>query len=54
MDTFHSEYGEEDIIDSLDEMFPIRSSTLMSRVRTTRLSADHKCTVEAKVAVDKK
>ena len=44
----------EDIIDFLDEMFPIRSLTLMSRVRTTRLSADHKCSVEVKIAVDKK
>ena len=52
--TFHSEYGEEDILDSLDQMFPDCSSNLMSRIRTAPLSADHKCTVEVQVAADQK
>ena len=43
--TFMSDYGEEDIIDSLQEIFPGITADLQSRVRVERLSADHFCTV---------
>ena len=46
MFTFNSEYGEEDIIDTLAELIP--SSSLVSRVRVSPLSADHFCTLEVK------
>ena len=52
--TFHSDYGEEDILDSLNELFPESSSKLLSRVRTAPLSADHECTVQVLVAADQK
>ena len=50
--TFHSEFGEEDIMYSLSEIFPekvVTSTTLLSRVRQGR-TADHKCMVEIKLA----
>ena len=48
--TFISEFGEEDILYSLEKLFPedhvVSSTTLVSRIRTKPLSADHLCTVE--------
>ena len=43
--TFMSDYGEEDILDSFEEIFPGITADLQSRVRVERLSADHFCTV---------
>ena len=46
--SFHSEYGEEDILDSLEEIFPPKKlATLVSRDRVLPLSGspDHLCTV---------
>ena len=56
---FKSEYGEEDVIYSLGEMFPpdvVTSTTLVSRVRLGKLweTADHQCKVKVKYASDKK
>ena len=47
--TFHSDYGEEDILDSLNELFPETSSKLLSP-----FSAHHECTVQVLVAADQK
>ena len=48
--TFLSEFGEEDILYSLEKLFPadhiVSSTTLVSRIRTKPLSAEHLCTVE--------
>ena len=57
--TFKSEYGEEDVIYSLGEMFPpdvVTSTTLVSRVRLGKLweTADHQCTVSLKLASSRK
>ena len=46
MFTFNSEYAEEDILDSLAELFSV--SSLVSRVRVSPLSADNFCSVEVK------
>jgi hypothetical protein len=43
--TFKSEYGEEDIRDSLGEIFPPFVAQLDSRIRLGRLAADHQCIV---------
>ena len=43
--TFKSEYGEEDILHSLGEIFPPFVASLNSRVRLGRLEADHQCIV---------
>ena len=43
--TFISDYGEEDILDSFLELFPGINANLASRVRVSRLSADHLCKV---------
>ena len=43
--TFKSEYGEEDIRSSLEEMFPPFVAQLDSRVRLGRNTADHQCIV---------
>ena len=43
--TFKSEYGEEDIRHSLEEIFPPFVASLDSRVRLGRLEADHQCIV---------
>ena len=43
--SFKSEYGEEDIRFSLEEIFPPFMAQLDSRVRLGRLSADHLCKV---------
>ena len=40
--SFKSEYGEEDICSSLEEMFPPFVAQLDSRVRLGRIAADHK------------
>ena len=42
---FTSSYGEEDILYSLEELFPVKSTVLLSRVRVTPLRAEHLCTV---------
>ena len=46
---FTSSYGEEDILYSLEELFPGKSTVLLSRVRVTPLRAEHLCTVTWKV-----
>ena len=49
---FHSEFGEEDILYSLSEIFPdniVTSYTLVSRIRVGR-TADHECKVEFRLA----
>ena len=46
---FTSKYGEEDILYSLEELFPEKSAVLLSRVRVTPLRAEHLCTVALKV-----
>jgi hypothetical protein len=43
--SFKSEYGEEDIRSSLEEIFPPFMAQLDSRVRLGRMSADHLCKV---------
>ena len=47
--TFKSEYGEEDIRFSLEEIFPPFVAKCDSRVRLGRLSADHQCKVSLKL-----
>ena len=48
--TFVSDYGEEDILYSLETQFPAKlCPTLVSRERKTRLGADHFCVVEIKL-----
>ena len=55
--TFKSDFGEEDITYTIEEIFKdsvdIRSN-LMSRVRLKPLKAMHMCTVELKLAAGKK
>ena len=42
--SFVSDFGEEDILFSLEEVFPPEKiATLLSRVRVSPLSADHQC-----------
>ena len=52
--SFKSEYGEEDITDSLkEEVFvntEVKKAILVSRVRTSPLSAEHLCFVELEPA----
>ena len=49
--TFISDFCEEDILYSLDEIFlDSMVTTLVKRVRSTPLSAEHLCTVEVKLA----
>ena len=47
--TFISNYGEEDVLDSLEELKEAKSvpdsTQLVSRYRTKPLSADHLCVV---------
>ena len=47
---FKSEYGEEDIVDTVNELFCdrdiVESTSLVSRVRCEPLSAEHDCCVE--------
>ena len=43
--SFKSEYGEEDIRNTLGEIFPPFVAQLDSRVRLGRLAADHQCIV---------
>ena len=45
VNSFKSDYGEEDILYSLEEIFPVDIAKLVSRVRTAQRSADHLCTV---------
>jgi hypothetical protein len=52
--TFKSEYGEEDIRFSLEELFPPFVAQLDSRVRLGRLSADHQCIVSLKLPFGQK
>ena len=47
--TFKSDYGEEDILASLDEIFPPFVTSLNSRVRLGRLEADHQCIVGIRI-----
>ena len=49
--TFKSDYGEEDILASLDEIFPPFPfvTSLNSRVRLGRLEADHQCIVGIRI-----
>ena len=50
--SFKSEYGEEDILYALEEMFPadvVTSTHLRSRVRLGALSADHQCIVSLRL-----
>ena len=42
---FVSDYGKEDIIYTLEELFPSKNFSLLSRVRSRPLQADHECTV---------
>ena len=42
---FVSDYGEDDIIYTLEELFPSKNFSLLSRVRLRPLDADHECTV---------
>ena len=42
---FISHYGEEDILYTLEELFPLKNFSLLSRVRLRTLDADHECTV---------
>ena len=54
--TFKSEYGEEDILYSLEVLCQeelVTSATLVSRVRIRPLKADHQCTVMLKLATGK-
>ena len=44
--SFQSDYGEEDIEDTLSEIFPENVTKIVSRVRVSRLSATHDCVVE--------
>ena len=43
--SFHSDFGKEDIEDTLCELFPNNKAELIFRERVERLSADHLCTV---------
>jgi hypothetical protein len=53
--SFRSDYGEEDIIYTLSEIFPDTVlPTLVSRVRVKPMSAFHHCTVEIDLAADQK
>ena len=47
--SFVSDYGEEDILWTLEELFSSSGSTLLSRVRVRPLKAAHLCTVSVKV-----
>ena len=47
--TFKSEYGEEDIRSSLEEMFPPFVAQLDSRVRLGKLAAVHQCIVSLRI-----
>ena len=47
--TFKSDYGEEDIISSLEEIFGLFRFSLNSRVRLGRLLADHQCIVGVRI-----
>ena len=42
---FVSDYGEDDIVYTLEELFPLKNFSLLSRVRLRTLDADHECTV---------
>ena len=42
---FVSGYGEEDILYTLEELFPAKNADLVSRVQLRPLSAEHQCTV---------
>ena len=44
--TFKSEYGEEDILYSLETIFPENVAFLISRKRIKPMKADHQCIVE--------
>ena len=52
--TFKSEYGEEDIRSSLEEMFPPFVAQLDSSVRLGRLAADHQCIVSLRIPSGRK
>ena len=56
--TFQSEYAEEDIIETLDEIFSDKkaaeTTALVSRVRIEPSSNVHECAVEIKVATANK
>ena len=56
--TFRSEYAEEDIFETLEEIFAdktvVAGTALVSRVRTEPPSNVHDCVVEVKVADAKK
>ena len=56
--TFVSDYGDEDVRDSLRELLEDNlvpsSPTLVSRVRVEKLSADHLCKVTLQIPVTKK
>ena len=53
--SFLSEYGEEDILFSLEEVFPPEKiATMMSRVRVAPSSADHLCNVTLRPVQGKK
>ena len=43
--TFVSDYAEEDIVYTLQELFPAKDFSLLSRVRLRPMCADHECTV---------
>ena len=52
--SFKSEYGEEDIRSSLEEMFPPFVAQLDSRVRLGRMAADYQCIVSLKLPFGQK
>ena len=51
--SFINDYGEEDMTDTLKDVFAktkVTKANLVTRERTTRLSADHFCLVELEPA----
>jgi hypothetical protein len=51
---FVSNFGEEDIIYTLEELFPVKNAILLSRVQLRPRSADHQCTVALSLTAGQK
>ena len=52
--TFSSDYGEEDILYTLDQVFKDVPVTLLSRIRVNPMKAEQLCTVAIKVTSSEK
>ena len=52
--TFDSEYGEEDVTYTLEQVFQNDQATLQSRTRVGPMTANHLCVVAIKVAPEEK